>query len=60
MKSLIADRAQALLEAEPKVIGFVRSGNHIVLTLSFRGCDDDAFEIEADLSTVRFWHPRGE
>lgn len=51
------DRLLATLEGEPKVVGFHRDGNVIRLRMSFRGYDDDAFEIEADTRTIRFDYP---
>lgn len=51
------DRALAVLEANPTVYGHIRDGNTITLVLSFRGCDDDEFTINADLSTVQFSLP---
>ncbi len=56
---IVIDRVLRTLEGEPKVIAWACSdgGQTVRLTLSFRGCDDDAFEIDADLLSAKFWWP---
>lgn len=52
------DRLLDVLSAGPKVVEFAQEGQTLRLFLSFRGCDDDAFEIEADLLSARFLYPK--
>lgn len=55
-----SQRALNCLNATPQVVAVEdMGGQKAILTISFRGCDDDAFEIWADLATVRFWFPVG-